>query len=98
MPPYLAGRHEERKEFVRLLVQGIVLQNMILTGLRGVGKTVLLETLKPLAIDKSWLWVGTDLSESSSISEASLSVRILTDVAAITSRVQITRSEPRAIG
>lgn len=48
MPPYLAGRDAEKKEFARLLKQSTILENMILTGLRGVGKTVLLETLKPI--------------------------------------------------
>ena len=41
-PPYLAGRGDERKEFEKLLDQEVVLQNLVLTGLRGVGKTVLL--------------------------------------------------------
>lgn len=51
MPPYLAGRKEEIREFERLLRQHVILENMVLTGLRGVGKTVLLDRLKPLAID-----------------------------------------------
>src|SRR5437879_4896563 len=50
MPPYLAGRQKEKEEFLRLSDQDLVLENMVLTGLRGVGKTVLLDTLKPLAI------------------------------------------------
>ena len=62
-PPYLAGREEEKKEFARLLGQSPVLDNLVLTGLRGVGKTVLLETFKPIAIQNGWLWAGTDLSE-----------------------------------
>jgi hypothetical protein len=43
MPPHLAGRHREYGEFDRLLAQDEILENMVLTGLRGVGKTVLLE-------------------------------------------------------
>lgn len=50
MPPYLAGRLEEKEEFLRLLGQDVVLENLVLTGLHGVGKTVLLDTFKPLAI------------------------------------------------
>ena len=46
-PPYLAGRKEERREFLQLLNQDIVLSNLVLTGLRGVGKTVLLDTFNP---------------------------------------------------
>jgi len=59
-PPFLAGREKERKEFQKLLGQKVILENMVLTGLRGVGKTVLLDTLKPLALGANWLWVGTD--------------------------------------
>src|SRR5690348_15623749 len=81
MPPYLAGREIERQEFARLLQQETILENLVLTGLRGLGKTVLLETLKPMAIDSGWLWAGTDLSESTSISEANLAIRLLTDIA-----------------
>ena len=37
-PPYLAGRQSEKTEFARLLEQEIILENMVLTGLRGVGE------------------------------------------------------------
>lgn len=97
MPPYLAGRQREKEEFLRLLTQDVVLENLVLTGLRGVGKTVLLDTFKPLAIERGWLWVGTDLSESSSISEARVAVRLLTDLAPLTSRITLTKDLP-AIG
>jgi len=56
-PPYLAGRKEEELEFKSLLRQNVILKNLILTGLRGVGKTVLLEALKPIAIDAGWIMV-----------------------------------------
>lgn len=89
MPPHLAGRQEERREFEKLLDQRIVLENLVLTGLRGVGKTVLLDTLKPLAINKGWLWVGTDLSESASVSETSMSIRLLTDLSVVSSQITV---------
>lgn len=85
MPPYLAGREEEVAEFRRLLQQDVILENLVLTGLRGVGKTVLLEKFKPLAIDDGWTWVGTDLSETASLTEANLASRLLTDLSVITS-------------
>jgi hypothetical protein len=97
MPPYLAGRQKEKEEFLRLLGQEVVLENLILTGLRGVGKTVLLDTLKPLAIQRGWLWVGTDLSESTSISEERVAVRLMTDIAPLTSSITLTHELP-AIG
>lgn len=98
MPPYLAGREDERREFCRLLQQDIILQNFILTGLRGVGKTVLLETLKPLAIEEGWLWIGTDMSESVSVSENSLATRLLADLSLVTATLPTTLRGNVAIG
>ncbi len=97
-PPYLAGRQNERKEFIRLLTQELILENMVLTGLRGVGKTVLLDTFKPLAINQGWLWVGTDLSESASINEDNIAVRLCTDISIITSNLVIGAKESQKLG
>lgn len=89
-PPYLAGRSKERTDFVNLLEQSTVTENMILTGLRGIGKTVLMDyALKPLAIERNWLWVGGEFSETASRSEFSTAVRILTDLSVLTSQVRI---------
>ena len=93
MPPYLAGRKSETSDFLKLLSQQTILENMVLTGLRGVGKTVLLESLKPFAIKKNWLWVGTDLSESVSVSETNLATRLLADLSVITSNIVIGQSQ-----
>ncbi len=98
MPPYLAGRDEEINEFKRLLEQDVILENLVLTGLRGVGKTVLLETLKPHAISSNWLWVGTDLSESSSVSEETMAIRLLADLSAVTGQLAIHTTERKSIG
>ncbi|MDD4888930.1 MAG: ATP-binding protein [Phycisphaerae bacterium] len=98
MPPYLAGRETETREFARLLEQQIILQNLILTGLRGLGKTVLLETFKPMAIRSGWLWAGTDLSESTSITESNLAIRLLTDLAVVTSSIVVGTEERNRIG
>ena len=98
MPPYLAGRETEEREFRALLKQDVILNNLILTGLRGVGKTVLLETLKPIAIQDGWLWVGTDLSESTSISEDTLAIRLITDLAVVTSGIMISNKNQVGIG
>ncbi len=85
MPPHLAGREEAFAEFERLLGQDVILENMVLTGLRGVGKTVLLDTFKPRAIDLGWLWVGTDLSQTASLTEVNLANRLMTDLSVVTS-------------
>jgi hypothetical protein len=95
MPPYLAGREREYAEFDRLLEQDQILENLVVTGLRGVGKTVLLETFKPRAVEKGWLWTAADLSESASISETALAERILADLALITSSATVPDPAPR---
>ena len=94
-PPYLAGRERERAEFLRLLDQEIILENMVLTGLRGVGKTVLLESFRPDAHHLGWNWVGTDISEQTSVSEDNLARRLFTDLAPLTSSIVVeSLSEP----
>lgn len=98
MPPYLAGREPEKEEFLKLLKQSTILENMVLTGLRGVGKTVLLDTFKPMAQSKGWLWVGTDLSESVSLSEENISTRLLTDLSVLTSTIKVGQTERRNMG
>lgn len=87
-PPYLAGRDNEKIEFTQFLAQELILDNVILTGLRGVGKTVLLDgAFKPTAIKEGWLWVGTDVSESSTVTEETLAIRLITDLSVVTSSV-----------
>lgn len=93
-PPHLAGRNAEKIEFQKLLAQEIILSNLVLTGLRGVGKTVLLEELKPIAIKEKWLWVGTDLSEASSVSESTIVQRLLADLSVVTSAMTINEPSP----
>lgn len=89
MPPWLAGRSREFEEFDQLLEQDTILKNVVLTGLRGVGKTVLLETFKPRAIEKEWFWATADLSESASITEVALAQRLLADLSLITSSISV---------
>lgn len=97
-PPYLAGRDKEKHIFQELLEQQTILQNAILTGLRGIGKTVLLECFKPLANKGNWLWTGTDCSESASVSEQSMAIRLITDIALITSNIEFTLDDKSSIG
>ena len=95
MPPYLAGREKEKDEFLQLLKQKVILSNLVLTGLRGVGKTVLLDTFKPLAIKEKWLWVGTDLSESTSVDENATVTRLLADLSVVTSNIVVQQKVPQ---
>jgi len=97
-PPYLAGRVTERNEFQRLLEQEVILENLVLTGLRGVGKTVLLDSLRPLAQAKGWVVVGSDISEAASLSEERLAMRILTDLAGFSASLVYNRVKSPEIG
>jgi hypothetical protein len=97
-PPYLAGRTAEQDEMKRHLSQSVVTQNIILTGLRGVGKTVLLETFRPIALGAGWLWVGADMSESASVTEETLAIRILADIALVTSAFVVREKKQPGLG
>jgi len=81
VPPLLAGRSREQDRFKRTLRERVPNDNFLVTGLRGFGKTVLLDSMKTMAQAHGFLWVGNDLSESSSLSEERLALRILTDLA-----------------
>jgi hypothetical protein len=97
VPLYLAGRDAEKKEFQKLLQQQIILNNLILTGLRGVGKTVLLEELRPIATNNDWVWVGTDLSEATCINEEAVAIRLITDLSIFTSSITVSQ-QPKNVG
>jgi hypothetical protein len=96
-PLYLAGRDIEKQTFAKLLTQKTILSNLVLTGLRGVGKTVLLEELKPIARKAAWVWVGTDFSESTCVNEETLAIRLITDLSVFTSAITI-KSDAKKIG
>lgn len=98
-PPYLAGRTAETETFRQLLRQDAIYDNLILSGLRGVGKTVLLDTvLRPIAMDSGWLTVGSDLSETVALSEENLATRLLADLATVSSSVGMQVAHQGAVG
>lgn len=97
-PPYLAGREYEINEFRKLLKQSTILENLVLTGLRGVGKTVLLDAFKPIAIQDGWRWTSTDLSESASVSEENIATRLITDLALLASGITISKKATVGVG
>jgi hypothetical protein len=97
-PVYLAGRSTEEGQFDRMLAQKPVLRNTIITGLRGVGKTVLLTTLKPKAQSVGWLWTGTDLTESVSLSEERICRRLVTDLSVLLRPILVKTSETLPFG
>lgn len=97
-PLYLAGRTHEQDQFKKMVNETTVAQNMILTGLRGTGKTVLLEELKPIAQTNGWLWTGNDLSESASLTEAKIAQRLVVDLSALLSPIMVQKQEKHPVG
>lgn len=82
-PLYLAGRSHEQKEFIHALTSKDISQNIIITGLRGVGKTVLLDDLKPLAAQYGWLWAGNDWNEAAAVTDKDVATRLLVDLTTV---------------
>lgn len=94
-PLYLAGRTNEQRAFAKALSPSNISQNIIITGLRGVGKTVLLDELRPVATQNQWLWAGNDWTEAASVTERDVATRLLVDLTACLSPfVTYTESKP----
>jgi hypothetical protein len=69
-PPALTGRDDEIEAFVVLierLGRGVPGQSMIVRGLRGVGKTVLLNTFEDLAVERDWIPIFKECEASTSL-------------------------------
>ena len=63
IPPYLAGREGERRWFESSLVSALSFpQNLVLSGIRGTGKTVLLRKFEEACTKKKWLFVKREFS------------------------------------
>ena len=62
-PPYLAGRDEQLQRFHRIIEDYPEKRNNLrMTGLRGVGKTVLLKEFERISRREGWAVVRRDLS------------------------------------
>lgn len=63
-PPYLAGRGKELQDFKRSLDIALTLpRNLVISGLRGAGKTVLLKQLATICQKKGWLSISREFNE-----------------------------------
>ncbi|HUN78164.1 MAG TPA: ATP-binding protein [Solirubrobacteraceae bacterium] len=72
-PPVLSGRDREIEAYEVLLDRlghGTAGQSMIVTGLRGVGKTVLLNAFEDIAVGRHWIAAGREFDEQSSFPTA----------------------------
>ena len=71
-PPALVGRDQEVEALDILLERlehGRPQQSMIVTGLRGVGKTVLLGAFREIAEQRSWVTVEAEVSRNSDFAD-----------------------------
>jgi AAA ATPase domain len=71
-PPALVGREAELEAFevmLARLLRGRTEQSMLITGLRGVGKTVLLTRFEELAREAGWTTVEAEITRASDFGE-----------------------------
>ena len=71
-PPALVGRDAEIEAFdvlLHRLEQGRSQQSMIITGLRGVGKTVLLGAFREAAMERRWVTVEAEVTKNSDFAD-----------------------------
>jgi len=85
-PPALVGRDEELEAFEVLLarlLRGHTEQSMLVSGLRGVGKTVLLTRFGELAREAGWATVEAEITKNSDFGDrmANLARRALLQLA-----------------
>lgn len=70
VPPALEGREAELERLDVLLDRlwrGHTTQSQIVTGLRGVGKTVLLNRFRELAEERDWITVEADIETNTEL-------------------------------
>lgn len=79
-PPYLAGREEELRWFEKSLTAALTLpRNLVISGIRGTGKTVLLKEFEDICRKKNWLFIQREFNERH-CNETEFIHAILTDV------------------
>ena len=84
MPPYLAGREDEILGFEKSLSSALSLpQNLVLSGIRGTGKTVLLRKFEEICTKKKWLLVKREFNSKLN-HEGEFLNALLTDIIAKT--------------
>ena len=59
---------------------------------------MLLDSLKPSVTSQNWIWIGTDLNESASISEDNIATRLCTDLSIATSTIVVSAVRKRPMG
>lgn len=87
-PPALTGRDPELEHFrvlIGRLQAGRHEKSMLITGLRGVGKTVLLNTFSDIGTDQGWFAANTEIRQNTQLSSvmARLTRRVLLEMSAV---------------
>ncbi len=99
MPPYLAGREDEILWFINSLDSALSLpQNLILSGIRGTGKTVLLRKFEAICTKKRWLLVRREFNNKLN-QEGEFLNALLTDIITKTKGISlVTKLKKPVIG
>ena len=91
MPPYLAGRESEIFWFENSLTSALSLpQNLVLSGIRGTGKTVLLRIFENICTKKKWLFVRREFNNKLN-QEGEFLNALLTDIVAKTKGISLVK-------
>ncbi len=91
MPPYLAGREGEIRWFESSLVSALSFpQNLVLSGIRGTGKTVLLRKFEEVCTKKKWLFLKREFSKKLN-QEGEFLNALLTDIVTKTKGVSLAK-------
>ena len=91
MPPYLAGRKNEIFWFENSLTSALSLpQNLVLSGIRGTGKTVLLRIFENICTKKKWLFVRREFNNKLN-QEGEFLNALLTDIVAKTKGISLVK-------
>jgi hypothetical protein len=91
MPPYLAGREEEILWFENSLKSALSLpRNLVLSGIRGTGKTVLLRKFENICTQKRWLFVRREFNNKLN-QEGEFLNALLTDIVTKTKGISLAK-------
>jgi len=91
IPPYLAGREKGTLWFENSLESALSLpQNLVLSGIRGTGKTVLLRKFEEICTKKKWLFVRREFNSKLN-QEGEFLNALLTDIITKTKGVSLAK-------
>lgn len=97
-PPYLAGRESEQDRFTRVLRAAPEIPgNVRLSGLRGVGKTVLLKRFQDLADRENWATINLELQPGQN-SEVPLTTTLTNQVEGLKRRLSLAQRAKSTAG